>query len=66
MTNERKYGGYTIKQLREIVASSDELEESVDTLCGGDGAASCNIIRHLLMRVEQLETELFLSVGGPD
>lgn len=58
-TNERKYGGYTIKQIKEIIASSDELGESVDDLCGGDGAASCNIIRHLVMRVERLESVIF-------
>jgi hypothetical protein len=54
---KRTYGSYTFDQLKELIVASNESESSIDDLCGGDGAASCNIIEDLVARIEELEAK---------
>jgi hypothetical protein len=63
----KKYGGYTLEQLEQMVLDSNETQTSIDDLCGGDQAASCLIIEDLLARIRDLEMyeAQALKASGP-
>jgi len=50
---DKKYGGYTLAQLSELIAASETTEQSIDEICGGDSETSCLIIKDLVAEIER-------------
>jgi hypothetical protein len=48
------YNGYTLEQLDQIVASSEELGHGVDCLIG-DESAGARIIKDLILEIRRLQ-----------
>jgi hypothetical protein len=48
---EKKYGGYTVSQIRAFLEASEKAGEGLDSYLG-DGAEACNIIADLLDELE--------------
>lgn len=56
----KKYGGYTVAAIEEVIQCSEQTEESIDYIMHDD-ATGCLIIKDLLAEVKRLEAIILVK-----